>query len=207
MSSKFLNLDEDKQNSIINASLAEFSRNGFDRASTNEIVLNAGISKGALYHYFGSKKNLFIFLCNFVMDIICKEYYEKIDFSNGDIIERLKQAGLLKMQLYKSHPKLFDFVKIINNEKSNEVLNQVQETVERITTIGYGKLLNGINYSLFKEGISVNIMKDIIMWVIEGYGYRSLEDIKDKELYEIDLDKIITEFDGYLNVLRSLFYR
>src|SRR3954465_15670305 len=35
-----------------------FARQGFDRTSVQEIVEAAGVTKGAMYHYFGSKDDL-----------------------------------------------------------------------------------------------------------------------------------------------------
>ncbi|HWM40698.1 MAG TPA: helix-turn-helix domain-containing protein, partial [Streptomyces sp.] len=35
-----------------------FSEQGYDRTSVQEIVEAAGVTKGALYHYFGSKDDL-----------------------------------------------------------------------------------------------------------------------------------------------------
>ena len=39
--------------------LEEFSEKGFDRASTNSIAERAGVSKGLVFHYFGSKQRLY----------------------------------------------------------------------------------------------------------------------------------------------------
>jgi AcrR family transcriptional regulator len=47
---------------VIQASLQEFSRCGYSHASTNRICEMAGVSKGALFHNFHSKENLFFFL-------------------------------------------------------------------------------------------------------------------------------------------------
>jgi AcrR family transcriptional regulator len=52
----FLRLSETKQNEIMHAALREFSRFGYDLASTNRIVAEAGISKGVLFKYFSNKK-------------------------------------------------------------------------------------------------------------------------------------------------------
>ena len=35
-----------------------FAERGYDRTSVQEIVEAAGVTKGALYHYFGSKEDL-----------------------------------------------------------------------------------------------------------------------------------------------------
>lgn len=55
----FKNIDEEKRGRIINSALEEFSKNSFDKASTNIIVKNAGISKGSLFHYFKNKQELY----------------------------------------------------------------------------------------------------------------------------------------------------
>ena len=36
----------------------EFAQSGFEKASTNEIVKRSNISKGSLFNYFNSKKDL-----------------------------------------------------------------------------------------------------------------------------------------------------
>ena len=52
MNDKFFDLKQEKQDRMINASLKIFSRGGYRHASTDEIVKEAGISKGLLFHYF-----------------------------------------------------------------------------------------------------------------------------------------------------------
>ena len=52
MNEKFFDLKKEKQDRMINAALKAFAVNGYKRASTDEIVKDAGISKGLLFHYF-----------------------------------------------------------------------------------------------------------------------------------------------------------
>ena len=49
MNDKFFDLKKEKQDRIINASLKIFALNGYSRASTDEIVKEAEISKGLLF--------------------------------------------------------------------------------------------------------------------------------------------------------------
>jgi len=51
-----------KMAAVIAASLEEFSLYGYSHASTNRICVKAEVSKGALFHNFHSKENLFYFL-------------------------------------------------------------------------------------------------------------------------------------------------
>ncbi|MFD6209493.1 TetR/AcrR family transcriptional regulator, partial [Peribacillus sp. NPDC060253] len=73
MFSKFLNMDKEKQDRIINAAIKEFAQKGYDNASTNEIVKEAGISKGLLFHYFQNKKQLYLFLYEHMIDILMEK--------------------------------------------------------------------------------------------------------------------------------------
>src|SRR5690625_5398364 len=67
--SKFINLKSDKQKEIINAAIMEFVQSGFEKASTNEIVKRSNISKGSLFNYFNSKKDLYVYLIEYSVQI------------------------------------------------------------------------------------------------------------------------------------------
>jgi AcrR family transcriptional regulator len=107
---KFYNLTENKQHKIINAALKVFSKTTFKKASTDEIVTEAGISKGALFHYFKNKKNLFIFLYDYAKDLLLKEFYGKVDFNEKDIFKRFESILMIKLTLMQKHPDMFNFM-------------------------------------------------------------------------------------------------
>src|SRR5690625_4958553 len=86
--SKFHKLTSEKQKQIINAAMKEFVQNGFDKASTNEIVKLANISKGSLFNYFKSKKDLYAYLIDYSVQII-NQIVEKIDLDEADIFKRI----------------------------------------------------------------------------------------------------------------------
>ena len=65
LNEKFWDLNKIKQRSMIGGALKVFARDGFRHASTDEIVLEAGISKGLLFHYFYNKTGLYEFLAEF----------------------------------------------------------------------------------------------------------------------------------------------
>ncbi|MGV6872102.1 TetR/AcrR family transcriptional regulator [Pseudochelatococcus sp. B33] len=45
---------------ILSAALQEFAMKGIDGARVDEIALASGVNKNMIYHYFGSKENLFV---------------------------------------------------------------------------------------------------------------------------------------------------
>ncbi len=57
---RFERLEAEKQLDILDAATREFAEHGFQNASFNRIIENAGLSKGAMYYYFDDKKDLFL---------------------------------------------------------------------------------------------------------------------------------------------------
>lgn len=72
----FLNLPEEKRNTVINAAIDEFAEYGLENASTNRIVANSGISKGSFYQYFEDKQDVFMYLLT-VLE------HEKVEYFKG----------------------------------------------------------------------------------------------------------------------------
>ena len=99
MFSKFLSLEPERRNAILNAALREFASKGFDDASTNVIAKESGISKPLMFHYVNNKKDFFLFLYDYCLDILEREYFDRIDLHEKDIFERLRQTCLLKIQV------------------------------------------------------------------------------------------------------------
>lgn len=56
---RFEKLPAEKRERILEAAAKEFSAHGYDGASMNRILDEAGISKGAAYYYFDDKADLF----------------------------------------------------------------------------------------------------------------------------------------------------
>src|SRR5210317_1665414 len=56
---RFKKLPAEKRERILEASAKEFAAHGYDGASLNRILDEAGISKGAAYYYFDDKADLY----------------------------------------------------------------------------------------------------------------------------------------------------
>ena len=77
---RFNKLTAEKRESILEAAAKEFATHGFEGASLNQILSNAGISKGAAYYYFDDKAPYQIFVLfrnnlHFVLN-----FFENLEF-------------------------------------------------------------------------------------------------------------------------------
>jgi len=62
----FLNLPQEKRETIMNAAIEEFAEYGLENASTNRIVKNSGIAKGSFYQYFEDKQDVFMYMLDLI---------------------------------------------------------------------------------------------------------------------------------------------
>lgn len=57
---RFQKLPEEKRQHILETAAKEFALHGYDGASLNQILEQAGMSKGAAYYYFDDKADVFV---------------------------------------------------------------------------------------------------------------------------------------------------
>ncbi len=207
MHSKIVDLEEKRRDAILNPALKEFATKGFDEASTNVIAKESGISKGLMFHYVSSKKELFLFLYDYCTDMINQEYLELMNFNERDIFERLRQSYLLQLDLLQKHPWIFEFNKVSVVTKSEEINKELAERLKGKQSLCYETMFDLIDESRFREGLDVERCKQLILWANVGFTNQILEDIRNSENNELDYDKIIARIDGYFNELRKLFYK
>lgn len=204
---KFLDLEQTKREQIIRAAMKEFATQGYDRASTNNIVKEAGISKGSLFHYFGNKKNLYLFIYEYAIQTVLDNLWRKIDLEQKDVLARWRQVALLKIELIAQFPELFNFLVMATLSDINENAQTIQSTNEQKLQAFMQDFFADLDYSLFRPGIEVSRALEVISWTIEGFSKKLSGQIRDVPVTEIDFDRIMQELDQYMQLLRDCFYQ
>lgn len=207
MLSKISNLEPKRRDAILNAALKEFATKGFDDASTNVIAKESGISKGLMFHYVNSKKDLFLFLYDYCTEMINKEYLDLMNFNEKDIFLRLQQSYLLQIELLQKHPWIFEFIKITAITKSDEINKELEKRENEKQSLCHASMFDLVDESKFREGLDVERCKQLIFWANIGFTNQILERIRNSEITELDYDNIVAELDGYLNELKKVFYK
>lgn len=131
MAVKLLKPIPPKRDAILNAALKEFSSQGYDKASTNIIAKEAGISKALMFHYVSSKQELFFVVYDYFSDSIRREYFEQMDFNERDIFARLQQSYLLQLKLTEKYPWILEFNKLSRDTNSEEINKKLQDKENR----------------------------------------------------------------------------
>ena len=207
MQSKIWDLDEVRRIDLINAALQEFATRGFDNASTNVIANKAGISKALMFHYIGSKKELFLVLYDYCLVFLKKEYFDKIDKNEKDIFARLTNTLLLKIEVLLEYPWIFGFVQMAIAENSSELVEIISQKKRKVEDDSLAEFYGDIDVSNFKEGLDIEKSKEIIFWAISGYAAKVLEIHRGSDLLQADYESIKSEFADYITELKKAFYK
>ena len=192
-------IDPEKKDRILNSAFLEFGRSGFEKASTNEIVQIAGISKGLLFHYFGSKQALYDALKEFAVGYVMDLLEEGIDWSQSDLFLRVQQITVLKLKAMEKYPHIYDFLKTAMEDIPVEEIKD-QDSGRMRTLIGRAYREN-VDYSLFRSDVDITKAIEMIQWTVEG---AALKLMKGKNQ---DMVQIMEEFQTYMELLRKLLYQ
>ena len=197
MNDKFFDLKQEKQDRMINASLKIFSRGGYRHASTDEIVKEAGISKGLLFHYFGSKLGLYGFLFDYSARFMLLELSREVKRSETDYFALTKQMEQARMQVMKLYPYMQRFLDVAVKEENTEAVERIAEK-----KLDYEDRLRAYSmqadYSIFAPyGDSVRVTK-MVRYTIDGLTDEM------SERYDFSPEKLFAEICAHLDTLRRM---
>ena len=167
MNEKFFDLKREKQDRMINAGLKVFARNGYRHATTDDIVKEAGISKGLLFHYFNNKVGTYVFLMDYSVRFMLLELSRNVKKDTKDFFELCRQVEFGKLQVLKNYPYMQAFLDKAFEEVCLEALEECEEQKE----VYRGKLEEyyaQVSDYEFKNGTDFIQMKNLMGYVIKG---------------------------------------
>ncbi|MBR0599398.1 TetR/AcrR family transcriptional regulator [Sinanaerobacter chloroacetimidivorans] len=203
MYSKFYSLEQEKRERIINAALKEFAKNGYEKASTNEIIKEAEISKGSLFNYFKNKKQLYLFLLDYVVTVI-DEIYEEMDWNITDLFERMRALGLIKFKIMQKYPQAFNFIKNAAQEDAADVNSEIETLEKSIVESGLERGYKDLDLTKFREDMDIQKIMNIINWTILSFAEQQRDQVNSFE--ELDME-VLKEWEDYFDILKRCFYK
>lgn len=207
MYNNFEKLAEEKKKKIIDAAIREFSKAGYINASTNNIVKEAGIAKGALFNYFGNKKSLYLYILDYMIDYYVDSMIKKMNVNNPDIFERILEWTELKISISNEEPMTYKFFASAFLNVPEELKAEIEIRYKKLYDKGYKLTMDDIDMSKFRNDIDKQKAIELIIAALNGISekymmmYKSFEDNgyeRRKQSYE--------ELKEYINVLRKAFY-
>lgn len=157
MNEKFFDLKKEKQDRMINAALKLFAENGYRRASTDEMVREAGISKGLLFHYFGSKLGLYEFVYDYSVKFLIMELSSALNSQETDFYVLRGQIERAKTSVMKNFPYVQLFLCKASKEEDVEALAVTAEKRQQLQDL-YDGIYDRIDESSIAGGSTARML-------------------------------------------------
>lgn len=200
MNNKFYNLSQDRQNQIINGALKVFAASTYNQASTFDIAKEAGISKGLIFHYFNNKKELYLYLYKYCVDLVTNELMKNKNSTETDFFEILLHSQRCKCKLMKEHRYIYDFLVKVYLEKDEELVEEIAIYSKPFIADNFRQFFERIDKSKFREGVDIPLLFQSLQWCADGFMRSALNSNR-------SIDEIDQEFAKVLALYKRNFYK
>jgi TetR/AcrR family transcriptional regulator len=214
--SAFERQPQEKKDLIIKVAIEEFVKNGYEKASTDVITRRAGISKGLLFHYFKSKKNLYLYLVNYVKDFLTELAIEEIKkIQSDDFFERIKEIVLLEQKLTAQYLQETQFITdaftnppVAVKKEMEEIIKKYYETYQGDFLLKHVYIKDLIQTEKLREDISVDSVISMTMLISEQLSNKYMAIYKNKQMDVMSgIESLIKELNEYLKIMKYGIYK
>lgn len=169
--------EEMRRSQIKEAAINLFSQKGYDQATMDDLVLEAGISKSLIYWYWKNKSALLAELVdtcmttytNLLQSFVAstEPYPQKINRLVWEFTETFKQNDRLN--------KLVHFCSLHHPKKPDENFGeQVNGYYQEVLSLLEELLTQGIEASAIKPDLDVKALALLLLTTVEGFIYMSI---------------------------------
>lgn len=194
MQNNFNKIPLEKQKTVINAGFLCFGQNGYAKTSMADIAKAAGVSKASLFQYFGTKKNMYLFLYEFAG----KEVARRISKGSDDYFEcaKLYLSGLSRLSV--DYPNLFDFIVLQAQRKDFGEIEELFDVANEVCAFN-DTLYADVDWGKFKAGFNKEIVQNLFNWLSSGCISQYSQVMDPQQVYQ----KMIS----YLDLLKMAMYK
>lgn len=164
----FFESSDEKQKTILSVGSTEFANYGYEKSSTNRIVIEAGISKGSLFKYFSTKEDFYFYVLDITVNEFISYLEENVNQLPKELFHRIVEFSRIEFSWYIQNPK-----------KSKIILDAFSKTETSISKkieLRYGEKELNLYYWLLQDVDTSTLREDkmktleIIKWFLKGFN-------------------------------------
>ena len=200
MNSRFFDLKKEKQDRMINAALKVFAMHGYRHASTDDIVREAAVSKGLLFHYFQSKLGVYSFIYDYSVRYMILEMRTAVDPNEKDLFEVTKQVEMARMKAMRGYPYMQQFLNRSVSEDVSEALLAIEEKRGALEEAA-DSVYEQVDYTQLPPQIDGEKLRKMMDFTVKGLLSERFQDasFQPEMLYE--------EICDYIDMMKKIVYR
>jgi AcrR family transcriptional regulator len=169
---------EETRSNILDASIHLFAAQGFERTTVSEICSEAGVSKGAFFHHFPTKQDVFMQVLENWLAALDTQLKSMIDTSSTVSDGLLQMASLTKTIFNQSNGQLGMFLEFWEQARHDpDVWKATIEPYRRYTRLFATYLRRGIKEGSIRE-VDPDVAARMIVSMAVGFLLQNLMDPK-----------------------------
>ncbi len=202
MNPKFFSLPQERQDLIRSSAMLEFGENTFKKTSADAVAKRAGISKSLLFHYFKDKRELYLYLYQYALDVCVKQYMLKTyDFGETDFFLALEMGHKVKMDLVRKYPGLFRFVMRTYYERDSILSPKLRAGLDGLMESTIRDFLGRMDLYKFKEGVDPYQVVRLLLLAAEGMLAETNASTPE------EINALFLEYKRHADMLRKFLYK
>ena len=185
-------IKENSKNQILDSALRVFVQKGYAKTTMDDIVADSGMSKGAIYHHYSSKKELFLSLIDHWEHYFFNNIFDKnIEINKSD--DLLREIAKDVVDAFKNKKYVFlaelEFWSLANHD--DEVRARTKSLYVKLLSMFRKIIKNGIDSGQYKK-INVDVAAISVMTALQGVIWFSI--FEDSQLSAEDYLNDVIEF-------------
>lgn len=201
MNDKFNSLSDERQKMIINGAMKCFSIHGYEKASMADIANEAGVSKALLFHYFETKKKLFLYLWNLTAEKTRESLVASGVEGYKDFFSAMEKGLKAKMDLARSWPWMAIFAVKAWYEDDPEVSPDITKSTDPYVKVTGETLRLLYPDTDFRDDLDIGVMYKDMYYMSEGYLWHEMQRGK------IDPNKMEEEYMAFVKLWRKAYLK
>jgi AcrR family transcriptional regulator len=193
---RFLKLSPERRSHIIEAAKTEFAESGFEQASYNRIIDQAGLSKGAMYYYFDDKLDLYVTVLEAVNDEMVEILGMGEDWEpSGEFWAAMTEMGQKGWAFAASHPELTALVKSLQTfPMKARKEGRLGELFDVWRNLLHKLLMHGRSRGEVRSDVPVSMLVEIVVALDEAIDVWLLDHVHELEGDETQVIELVIGF-------------
>lgn len=198
MDDKFFDLKKEKQDRILNGALKIFALNGYKNGSTDVIVKEAGISKGLLFHYFGTKQELYRFLHDYSIRFLQLEIRSNVSATETDYFTIWRQILASEESIMEQYPYMIAFLESAETETDPDTFD-LEEGRKKSRDV-YSAATQNADLVHFNPEVDIKAIEEMLHFTRNNVQRRLMfKDMMDAGIY-------VQQVSHYFDMMAKLTY-
>lgn len=195
----------DLKSALIKSAYKAFSTTDFKKVSTNDIVQDAKVSKGLLFHYFKNKESLYLSLYEMAWQVVYTEVTTDFPRDSQDLFLRLKEMIIRKTSSLQRHPTLANFMKRVHACQVPFIQQERQRIYYNVNVDIYKSVYEDYDVSKFPHPEHHDEISKVVTWTLNRIA-SDWEKNHANSTPEDALKILQAELTHYIDFFKHYFY-